>query len=65
MFDCRGDDDDDGEARERRQQGGVVARLFSNVNSKGEDISEGAASIWMGRWPWGGGTEGGWLLDRV
>ena len=30
-------------------------RLFSNVNSKGEDISDGAAAIWMGRRPWRGG----------
>ena len=67
LSDCCGDDDDnDGEAGEWRRRGGVVARSFSNVNSKGGDISEGVAAIWMGRRPWrGGGTEDRWLLDRV
>ena len=63
MSDYHGDDDDDGndgEAGKRRRRGGVVARLFSNVNSKGEDTSEGAAAIWMGWRPWRGGGK-----DRV
>ncbi len=50
-----------------------MARLLFNINSKGEDISEGAAAIWMGRRPWRGGGyrdlvvvgRAVWLLARV